>query len=43
MANDPHSARPIDPARVHEALQSAVTDIPAYLRRINDYVGRAPR
>ena len=38
-----HEYDEIDPARVHEALQSAVTDIPAYLRRINDYVGRAPR
>ena len=38
-----HEYDEIDPARVHEALQSTVTDIPAYLRRINDYVGRAPR
>jgi len=38
-----HEYDEIDPARVHEALQSAVEDIPAYLRRINDYVGRAPR
>ncbi len=38
-----HEYDEVDPARVHEALQSAVTDIPAYLRRINDHVGRAPR
>ncbi|OGK75859.1 MAG: hypothetical protein A2X51_11655 [Candidatus Rokubacteria bacterium GWC2_70_24] len=37
-----HEYDEIDPARVHEALQSAVEDIPAYLRRINEYLGQAP-
>ena len=29
----------IDPVRIHEALQSAVRDIPAYLRRVAEHVG----
>lgn len=33
-----HEYETIDPVRVHEALQSAVRDIPAYLRRVADYV-----
>lgn len=34
-----HEYETIDPLRVHEALQSAVRDIPAYLRRVAEYVG----
>ena len=34
-----HEYEAIDPARVHEALQSAVRDIPVYLRRVSDYAG----
>ena len=30
----------IDPAKVHEALQVALREIPAYLRRINEHLGR---
>jgi uncharacterized protein YutE (UPF0331/DUF86 family) len=33
-----HEYETIDPLRVHEALQSAVRDIPAYLRRIAEFV-----
>ena len=38
-----HEYDEIDPARVHEALQSAAQDILAHLRQIHDYVGRASR
>jgi uncharacterized protein YutE (UPF0331/DUF86 family) len=34
-----HEYETIDPARVHEALQSAVRDIPEYLRRLAAHVG----
>lgn len=34
-----HEYETIDPARVHEALQSAVRDIPKYLRRVAEHVG----
>ena len=34
-----HEYEAIDPARVHVALQSAVRDIPVYLRRVSDYAG----
>jgi uncharacterized protein YutE (UPF0331/DUF86 family) len=34
-----HEYEAIDPARVHEALQSAVRDIPEYLRRLAAHVG----
>jgi uncharacterized protein YutE (UPF0331/DUF86 family) len=30
----------IDPARVHEALQSAVRDVPEYLRHVSAYLDR---
>ena len=34
-----HEYEAIDPARVHEALQSAVRDIPEYLKRLAAHVG----
>jgi uncharacterized protein YutE (UPF0331/DUF86 family) len=34
-----HEYEAIDPARVHEALQSAVRDIPEYLKRLSAHVG----
>ena len=34
-----HEYEAIDPARVHEALQSAVRDIPEYLKRLVAHVG----
>ena len=34
-----HEYEAIDPRRVHEALQSAVRDIPAYLRRLAEHLG----
>jgi len=34
-----HEYEAIDPARVHEALQSAVRDIPEYLRQLSAHVG----
>jgi uncharacterized protein YutE (UPF0331/DUF86 family) len=34
-----HEYETIDPLRIHEALQSAVRDIPAYLRRVAEHVG----
>ena len=33
-----HEYEEIDPARVYEALQAAVTDIPEYLRHVYEYV-----
>jgi uncharacterized protein YutE (UPF0331/DUF86 family) len=33
-----HEYDAVDPARVHEALQAAVTDIPEYLRHVYEYV-----
>jgi uncharacterized protein YutE (UPF0331/DUF86 family) len=33
-----HEYETIDPLRVHEALQSAVRDIPAYLRRVAEFI-----
>ncbi len=33
-----HEYETIDPLRIHEALQSAVRDIPAYLRRVAEHV-----
>ena len=33
-----HEYEAIDPARVHEALQSAVRDIPIYLRRVSEHI-----
>ena len=37
-----HEYDEIDPARVHEALQAAVTDIPAYLRYVDRYLSEMP-
>ncbi len=34
-----HEYEAIDPARVHEALQAAVRDIPEYLKRLAAHVG----
>ena len=34
-----HDYETIDPARVHEALQSALRDIPTYLKRLGEHVG----
>lgn len=34
-----HEYEAIDPARVHEALKSAVKDIPQYLREVASHVG----
>ena len=34
-----HEYEAIDPARVHEALQSAARDIPEYLKRLAAHVG----
>lgn len=36
-----HEYDEIDPRRVHEGLQSAVRDIPEYLRRVHTYVAGA--
>lgn len=36
-----HEYDEIDPARVHEALQVAAKDIPAYVRAVEAYVARA--
>ncbi|MBI2202285.1 MAG: DUF86 domain-containing protein [Candidatus Rokubacteria bacterium] len=36
-----HEYDEIDPAKVHEALQNAVKDIPEYLRRVQAFVTRA--
>jgi uncharacterized protein YutE (UPF0331/DUF86 family) len=33
-----HEYETIDPLRVHEALQSAVRDMPAYLRRVAEFI-----
>ena len=35
-----HDYDTIDPARVHEALQSAVRDVPAYLKGMNQHLER---
>lgn len=35
-----HESNGLDPARVHEALQLALEDVPAYLRRVEAHVGR---
>ena len=34
-----HDYEAIDPARVHAALQSAVRDVPAYLKRLAEHLG----
>ena len=34
-----HEYEAIDPSRVHAALQSVLTDIPIYLRRVSAHVG----
>ena len=36
-----HEYDEIDPAKIHEALQTAARDVPQYLTRIHGYVERA--
>ncbi|HEV8310156.1 MAG TPA: HepT-like ribonuclease domain-containing protein [Methylomirabilota bacterium] len=36
-----HEYNELDPRKVHEALQTAVGDIPVYLQRVNEYLSRA--
>lgn len=36
-----HEYEEIDPAKVHEALQTAVKDIPEYLRHVHAFIERA--
>ena len=38
-----HEYDEIDPARIHEALQTAARDVPQYLTHIYGYLERAPR
>ncbi|MGH7263587.1 MAG: type VII toxin-antitoxin system HepT family RNase toxin [Candidatus Rokuibacteriota bacterium] len=35
-----HEYNDLDPRKVHEALQSALREIPVYLRRVNDHIGK---
>ena len=35
-----HEYNDIDPARVYEALQAAMKDIPVYLQKVSDYLAR---
>jgi uncharacterized protein YutE (UPF0331/DUF86 family) len=35
-----HGYDTIDPARVHEALQSAIRDVPVYLKRLSAHLGK---
>ncbi len=37
-----HEYDAIDPARVYEAMRSAVVDVPEYLRHVRDYLSRLP-
>jgi uncharacterized protein YutE (UPF0331/DUF86 family) len=37
-----HEYDAIDPAKVHDGLQSAARDIPEYLRRVQDYLKSLP-
>jgi uncharacterized protein YutE (UPF0331/DUF86 family) len=37
-----HEYDEIDPRRVYEGLQAAVRDIPEYLRRVHEHLGRTP-
>lgn len=36
-----HEYDELDPRRVHEALQAAMRDIPAYLRQVDGYLARS--
>lgn len=38
-----HDYDDLDPARVFEALQAALTDIPQYVARVREYVDRQRR
>ena len=38
-----HEYNELDPRKVYEALQTALRDIPIYLRRIGEYLERSPR
>lgn len=38
-----HEYNELDPRKVYEALQTALRDIPIYLRRIDEYLGRITR
>jgi uncharacterized protein YutE (UPF0331/DUF86 family) len=35
-----HEYDEIDPARIHEALQTATRDVPQYLTHVHEYMGR---
>jgi uncharacterized protein YutE (UPF0331/DUF86 family) len=37
-----HEYDEIDPARIHEALQTAARDVPQYLSHVHRYIGRLP-
>jgi uncharacterized protein YutE (UPF0331/DUF86 family) len=37
-----HEYDAIDPARIHEALQTAARDVPQYLSHVHRYIGRLP-
>lgn len=37
-----HEYNELDPRKVYEALQGALHDIPLYLRRLEEYLDRAP-
>jgi uncharacterized protein YutE (UPF0331/DUF86 family) len=38
-----HEYDEIDPARIHEALQTAARDVPQYLTHVHNYIERLPR
>jgi uncharacterized protein YutE (UPF0331/DUF86 family) len=38
-----HEYDEIDPARIHQALQMAVRDVPQYLAHVHRYIDRLPR
>jgi uncharacterized protein YutE (UPF0331/DUF86 family) len=38
-----HEYNELDPRKIYEALQTALRDIPIYLRRIDEYLGRSTR
>lgn len=38
-----HEYDEIDPARIHEALQTATRDVPQYLTHVHRYLDRLPR
>jgi uncharacterized protein YutE (UPF0331/DUF86 family) len=37
-----HEYDELDAKKVHEALQTALQDVPVYLRRVNEYLDRLP-